>query len=160
MIEEDLIDDKSIEDFHQGYSKIYKDYIKRTTLDAYVIQFIDEPTAFFITFQTFKTRDTGKWEACKYFFYAGHPRIGLDSYNKARRRRIPEFDKYSKEGKVPVEQIMKMGASYSCGICGNHLFTYEDIQKGKCHIVKGEGDTNQFTSGIVICNNCRRKYFS
>ena len=158
-VEKELVGEKAISEFDKEYTKILKRYSK-SIKDAYVIRFLDEPEAFFITFQNLKDRDTGKWEACKYFDSIHHPRIGLGSYSKARRKRIPEFDKYRSMEKVPIEEIMKLGAAYHCGLCGKHSFKYEDIINNRCFVVRDEGDINKFTSGFVICNECRRKHFS
>ena len=160
-IEEELISSDDINKFSDDYDKLLHQHNRRRNLPgAYLIRFTHEPSAFFITFQTFQTRDTGKWEACKYFHSIGHPTIGLDCYSKARRKRIPQFDKYRDTGKIPIEEIMSLGASFRCGICGNHTFTYEDLKRKRCFIVRGEGEINPFTDGMVICNECRRKYFS
>ena len=158
-VENDLIGKKAIDNFSREYSKIIQKYNKRNQKDAYIIRFIHEPKAFFVTFQTYKDRDTGKWEACKYFDSIHHPTIGLNDYSKARRKRIPEFDKYRDTEKIPIEEVMKLGANYSCGLCGNHSFKYSDIKKNICFVVQDEGNMNPFTNGIVICNDCRRKYF-
>lgn len=158
--EDELINPKAIEEFEQEYSKISLKFSRKNKRDAYVIKFTHEPKAFFITFQKYKDRDTGKWEACKYFDSIHHPTIGLNDYSKARRTRVPEFDKYCDTGRVPIEKIMKLGAVYHCGICGQDTFDYNDLINNRCFVVRDEGSTNQFTDGIVICNNCRRKYFS
>lgn len=159
-IERALIDPQAIEEFQNGYSNIVQDYKRRNQKDAYVIKFIGEPQAFFVTFQTYCKRDTGKWEACKYFHSIGHPRIGLESYNKARRTRVPELDKYRDTEQIPIEELLKLGAAYSCGMCGRHLFKHQDVVNNKCSIIYDEGNINSFTKGIVVCHECRKKYFT
>ena len=152
-----LIADEAVKEFEQEYNKISTKFKKR---DAYVIKFIHDPTAFFITFHKHADRDTGKWEACKYFDSINHPIVTLRDYSKARRVRVPEFDKYYERGRVPIEKIMKLGAVYYCGICGQHAFNYSDIINNKCFVIKDEGNINSFTDGIVVCSNCKRRFFS
>ena len=125
---------------------------------AYLIRFKNCPKEFFISFQTPNTRDTGKWEACKYFASINHPVIGEGSYSSARRTRVPQLDKYADTGKVPVAELLKLGASFKCGICGHGLFNYDDLLKNRCMIAEGEGELNKFTKDILVCNDCKRKY--
>lgn len=131
----------------------------RIKKQAYVITYVNVPNLFYITFQTFQTRDTGKHVATKYFT-ENTTEINASYYKYARRRRVPQLDKYADTERVPIEEIMKLGVAYRCNICGEGLFKYEDIENEKCFVIRDEGDINPFTDGIIVCPKCNHEYFS
>lgn len=77
---------------------------------------------------------------------------------QARTKRIYEFDKYGENGKVPIPMLMKeLDIKFACSNCHKQVFSYTDYEAGRCFIVEGEGDTNEFTEGRVLCYYCHKK---
>lgn len=128
---------------------------------AYAVTCKDEPDLFFIAFA--ETEDKAKGDMVKYFKQNFHPSFmksaSLKIYPSIRRKRIPEFDKYSETKKVPVEELLKYGLTIPCSYCGRKEFTYEDLDNHRCFIIEGEGDINIYTQGSIACYDCYSKYF-
>ena len=160
LTEEEIQSKNNKEAIGNDFEEKYRKLLGKRKKNAYIIRFIDCPEAFYITFKTFDKRDTGKYEACQYFTSINHPKINLESYNKARRKRVPELDKYSTTGKVPVAELMKLGATYYCGTCNKGPFTYEDLKAGRCVVIEDENSLNDFTVGVLVCTRCKMKYYS
>lgn len=151
---------KPYEDFQKDYESILRKNKSRKR--AFKVIFKDQPDLLYLTFS--KSRDKAKGEAVTYFKNNFHPafigRSWRNEFGQARAYQVPELDKYSKEGKVPVPDLMKyLDASFCCSVCGNHTFKYSDYENGRCFVIEGEGDINEITKGIVVCYDCHRKYF-
>lgn len=139
----------------------YRKMLKNKKL-AYIVYFKNCPTEFFIAFQPCKKRDTGRYQACKYFQAIGHPVIGVnhESYYRSTDRRIPAFDRYADSGRVPVWELLRLGVAYHCARCNKGPFFYEDYKNNKCFAIEDEGNLNPFTKGIIVCPECKRIYYS
>ncbi len=163
----DFEDDIDLNEFIQPYTKFENElkehlyFIKnKAKLKAYIITCVGIPEIFFIAFA--ENRDKAKSKAVKYYRdTVFHPEFTGNAwkktYTKLRRNRCSSFDKYAKEGKVPIQEILKLGASFNCAICGKHTFTEADYDKHKCFILEGDGDYNSYTQNLIICYDCKRK---
>ena len=163
---EDTLDFTEYLEPYEEFEKDYKDVlylIKNRTekKKAYVVTYTDDPTLFFITFV--ENRYKAKGSATMYFRDNYHPAFSgqkwkTERFTKARARRIPIFDKYAREGKVPISELMKLDISFPCSVCGRHDFNLKSYEAGTCHIIEEGVDLNIFTKGIVVCDECFRKY--
>lgn len=153
---------------HELYKNIGNEYKKiygklKNSPKAYRIVFLDYPDLIFFNFS--KERNPVKWAAYKYFREQMHPAFTRDSSNfkemRVRTYRVPEFDKYFKEEKIPIPELMeKQDIIFKCSICGKGNFTYESYKNKGCFILEGEGDLNDFTKGYVLCHQCYQKYLN
>ncbi len=126
---------------------------------AYLITFKDNPSLVFISFNT--SKEKAKSEAVLYFRnilpeFSGH-KYWEEQYIKAHRKRIPQFDKYAIRGKVPIKDLLKLGMSFPCAVCGKHSFNFESVQNNECFIVEDGFEINPFTEGILVCTHCYYK---
>lgn len=127
---------------------------------AFLVTFREESDIFYIGFGTDKYKAC--YQASKYFKENFHPAFMKSGSNdikfvKSRFKRIPEFDKYAKTGRVPIPELMKFGVSLPCSCCGNDNFTYEDYEMGRCFVFEGEGNMLPYADGFVLCYNCYQK---
>ena len=128
---------------------------------AFLTLFKNQPNLAVILFKP--DRAKARWGSCKYFREQLHPDfLTKKDYDSAMyqtiTKRIPQFDKYHKEEKVPIVELMKvLGATFNCSCCGKKQFKYENYEAGQCFILEGEGDLNDFTKGLVLCYDCYRK---
>lgn len=150
-------------DIKEGYENCNKLLLRREQkkFRCWVITFKTVPDVLYVAFGD---KDKCKGEATKYFRDNYHPAF-LDKswkscYTEARAIRHAELDKYYVEKKVPIPEIMKLGASFPCSICGKENFTLKEYEGKRCYIVEGEGDVNTFTKGYVLCYNCYKNYLS
>ena len=157
-------DDIDFSAFINPYIEIEKDYqelAQKKRPKCYTITYKSVPNALYIAFGT---KDKCKGEATKFFRDNFHPAFMGNSWRKlhpeARAIRQPQLDKYYKEKKVPIPEVMKLGATFPCSICGKENFTLKDYEDKRCFLVEGEGDVNLFTSGHIVCYNCYKKYIN
>ena len=162
-------EDLDFSEFIKPYAdlqKEYEDLVRKKNLKkhrAFKVTFKDSPDLLYFTFT--KSRDYAKGEAVKYFKENFHPsfmgRGWRKQYLKAVGARVPALDKYNITGKVPIPELMKhLNISFCCSVCGKEVFSYSDYEKKKCYFVEGEGDLNEHTSGLILCYNCYKKYFT
>lgn len=149
---------KSIGDEYKKIHSRLEDYPK-----AYRIYFLDYPDLIFFSFDD--RRNKVKWTAYKYFREQMHPAFTKDSSTfrgmRVRTYRVPEFDKYFKEEKIPIPELMeKQDIIFKCSICGKGNFTYESYKNKGCFVLEGEGDLNPFTKGYVLCHQCYQKFLN
>lgn len=128
---------------------------------AYKITFKDQPNLLYVAFKP--NRAKAMWDACKYFRDSLHLDFQKErSYSaemkQARAIRVPELDEYGEEGQVPIPVLMKvLDIKFSCSHCHKEVFSYKDYEAGRCFIIEGEGDTNDFTKGRILCYYCHKK---
>lgn len=156
-----------IEDASDSFYSLKQEYdnfkvgaIEKKRKKAYVVTFSDDSNICFITFA--KSRDKARGDAIMYF-REFHPEFnnGLwkQKFLKARRKRVPAFDRYAELGKVPILELLKRGMEFSCGGCGKDKFTYGDVQIGRCHVIEDGFEMNPFTQGFLLCHNCYKRFF-
>lgn len=159
--EEDSIDFSSFINPYIELENNYKTLAQKRQPKCYTITYKSVPDALYVAFGT---KDKCKGEATKFFRDNFHPAFMGKAWKKlhpeARAIRQPQLDKYYKEKKVPIPEVMKLGATFPCSICGKENFTLKDYENKRCFLVEGEGDTNPFTSGYVVCHNCYKKYIN
>ena len=136
-------------------SKTY--FIPKTPeIRAYLITFADEPGLLYVAFE--KNKDRAKWVATKYFYENGHPTFMNKQRDKkffmSRTHMMPEFDKYSITGRVPILELLKAGFSFPCYACQKGNFTLSEYEDHQCIIIEDGTDMNVFTRGIILCSNC------
>jgi hypothetical protein len=128
---------------------------------AFKVVFKDQPDLIYIAFKVNRAKAT--WDACKYFRDSLHLDFQRDKGYSAEMKqtitlRVPELDEYGEEGQVPIPILMKvLGIKFTCSHCHKQIFSYKDYEAGRCFIIEGEGDTNEFTKGRVLCYNCYKK---
>lgn len=124
---------------------------------AYKVTFKSLSDVSYISFKG--TRDKAVYEACKYFKENFHPAFLCENMlYEGRATRIPEFDKYAKEGIIPIIDFLKLSKSkLHCFVCRKDNFSYEDYDIGRC-FVSEEFNTNPYIKGIVMCYDCFQKY--
>ena len=128
---------------------------------AFKVTFKDQPDLIYIAFK--RLREQAIWEACKYFRDSFHLDFQRDKgYSSEMKQshaiRVPELDEYGKKGKVPIPVLMKvLDIRFPCSHCHKQVFTYKDYEAGRCFIIEGEGDTNEFTKGRILCYYCYKK---
>ena len=150
---------KPYEELKVDYEKVYKQLFSNGK--AWKVVYTKRDNLVAVVFA--KTQHKATWKAVKYFRENCEPEFigkGYDQNLKfMKTHRIPELDKYSEENKVPVYALMKaLKKTYKCHICGQHNFDYYDYQLGKCIVLEGEGDTDTYTKGVVVCKECQQKY--
>ena len=126
---------------------------------AYLVTFKDMPNYTWFTFAKSKeqAKNRGHGQAKKYYFpELTHAKCPF-KYKDARVKRLPDFDKYGKEGKVPIGELMKIGFIFTCGVCHKSKLSLSDLENENCTILLGEGDAISFASGMVICKECASK---
>ena len=149
--------------FRTDYNKCINSVRKRLTKAAYISTFNNNKELVFISFHERKRylKDVAKGIAVKYFKENGHPDFSgkkwRDMYLTCRARRIPEFDKYSDAGTIPIIELMRLGVSFSCYLCGKGNFHEQDVKNERCFIIEGEGNLNPFTRGFVVCRRCMER---
>lgn len=152
-----MLQQEELADFQKSYETLLKE---RKRKQAYLVFFKDRPNLFYISFQLYEKRHVSRLVASKYFKKIFNDRPLNQYYWSAQRRRIPIFDKYRDTERVPIQELMKAGATFSCSTCGLGKYTYTDIENKKCFVIEGEGNINPFTSGMIVCSDCRRKFFN
>ena len=134
---------------------------KKKKEKAYKVIFKDQSDLIYIAFKT--NRAKAAWDGCRYFRDMLHPDFQRDKGYSAelistRTLRVKEFDQYNEEKKVPIPMLMKvLDIKFPCSVCHKQIFSYKDYEAGRCFILEGEGDTNDFTKGRVLCYYCNRK---
>ena len=134
--------------------------IRRRYGVAFIVRDTKNPTNYCIVFAKHKHNARSKGAKIllndKEVFY-GSPEVG-ETYLRLRAYRCPAFDKYYMTKQVPIKVQLKHGLKYKCAICrSKHEFSYEDLEKGYCHVVYDGYNVNPYTEGYVICNNCYRR---
>lgn len=129
---------------------------------AYKVTFKGYPELLYISFT--KDRVKAVYDGYKYFKDNFYPPFltgkDTDFMRCGKAHRVPEFDKYCHDKRVPITELMKVvGLTFCCSCCGNDNFDLSDVEKGRCFLVEGEGDVNDFTKGLVLCYSCYKKYF-
>ena len=163
---EDTLDFTEYLEPYEEFEKDYKDvlYFVRNRIEkkkAYVVTYTDDASLFYIAFVA--NRYKAKGSATMYFRDNYHPDFSdqkwrKEKFTKARARRVPVFDKYADECKVPIPELMRyFDISFPCSFCGKHDFTLKSYEAKTCHIVEGEGDLNVFTRGFIVCDECYKK---
>lgn len=159
--QEDDIDFSTFIDPYIEIKQNYEHIAKKRLPKCFSVTYRTVPDALYISFGT---KDKCKGEATKFFRDNFHPAfMGTDwkkQHTEARAIRQPQLDKYFKEKKVPIPEVMKLGATFPCSICGKENFTLKDYENKRCFIVEGEGDVNPFTLGHIVCYNCYKKYIN
>ena len=126
---------------------------------AFLVTFRNMPEYTWFTFAkgTGQAKNRGHGQAKKYYFPdCTHSQSPL-KLPDARVKRVYELDKYALAKKVPVAELMKIGFSFTCGICHKPMLSYKDLENGLCTVLEGEGDAIDFASGMVICKECASK---
>ena len=104
---------------------------------CYAITYRNVPDIIYIAFGE---KDKCKSEATKYFRDNFHPAFAGNAWRKchieARAIRHPEFDQYIKEKRVPILDIMTLGITFPCSICGKDNFTLNDLRKDRKSVVR------------------------
>lgn len=161
----DLSEFASYKNFEQEYEKISSvQRKKRKEPVAYLVWFKNRPELNYISFQVEtphrieRARDKARAEANKYLRET-YPEFAdtqsyYDIYMMSRGKRAPQLDKYYKNKKVPIRELLKINFTYPCAFCHKGDFNNEDYENGKCFIVEDEGSINPFTEGIILCYNC------
>lgn len=149
----------NFQSFQDDYSKLLVKSGKSRVKRAYFITFSDNPSLAYISFST--SKEKAKSEAVLYFRnylpeFSGN-KYWKERYVKARRLRVPQFDKYAVVGKVPIIELLKLGMTFSCAICGKGTFNYKDVQEKRCYVVDDGFEVNPFTKGILACPHCYYK---
>lgn len=156
-----------LDEFIKPYEELkteYEELLRKSKSkgEAYKVTYVGEPHLMYIAFN--KNKDKAKGEATKFFkenFYPSFVGRGWrEMYKKARTARLPDFDKYSVEGKIPIPELMKLGVSFPCSVCGQHNFEYKDLDQNICFIIEDEGDLNIFTKGYILCYKCYHAYLN
>ena len=158
---------KSKEKEKENFKSIQKEYERilhkeiQKENKAYRVIFDNHPELLFVTFC--RDRGAAKWQAAKYFKSIFNPFFTGENYRTgmlySHAYRCAELDKYALEGKVPIPELLRvLDVSIPCSVCGKYDFTYSDYEKVKCFIVEGEGDSNPFTKGYILCTDCYKKY--
>jgi hypothetical protein len=125
---------------------------------AYVITFTKHPEYIWLVFAVNKSQALGMGHAkiARVYFNSSLEKSPV-LFTEARERRLPQLDKYAKEGKVPILELIKAGFTFRCVECGK-ILGLEELDEGDCHILEGEGDAIPFTIGKVICDECWNRY--
>lgn len=148
-------------DFSKDIGNILYIVKKRILPKCYTVKYKNAPDLFFITFQD--NRYKAKGAATKFFRDNMHPLFIEGQWRHqhiyARAKKFPAFDKYAEEGKVPILELMRIGLTFPCSICGEGNFDFNSNKYKQCFIVEGEGDLNPFTKGFCICKNCYEKHY-
>ena len=130
-------------------------------IKAWKVVFTDIKDLYFITFQS--NREQARWDACDFFRKTMHPQF-LDKgwwrrcYDNSRALRAQAFDKYAKDGFIPIPAFLKEGFTLPCSVCGKGNFSYSDYEKGRCFILEGEGNILPYLIGCILCYDCYKKY--
>ena len=144
--------------FGSNYGKQYSSLVSKF---CYLVTYTTIPGLLYVAFES--NKDRAKGTATKYFKLSKHPEFDGNKWRfthiNARAILKRDWDKYAMTGKIPVMELLDLGASFPCYCCGRGLFTYNDLKKKKCCIVEGEGELNPFTQGFLICKECEKKYF-
>ena len=158
----ECFDEIDFSSFINPYFKIeesYNNIAKKHRPKCYVITYRNVPDIMYIAFGT---KDQCKGEATKYFRDNFHPAFVENGWRRlhteARAIREPVLDNFYKEKKVPIPEVMHLGATFPCCICGKGNFDLDDYKKKRCFVVEGEGDINVFTKGYLLCYDCYKKY--
>lgn len=128
---------------------------------CYKVRYTNIPDMYCIVFG--ENRSKATYEGFKYFRDKLHPQFIHDDTQlyKSRLIRLPIFDKYGIEGKIPIPELMKeLDMSFPCSVCKKEEFTYRDYDKKRCYIIEGEGDADTFVKGLILCHSCYRKYYT
>lgn len=141
---------------------VYFQYNEEDTRKAFLVTFTNHDQLLYIAFT--ETKDKARAEAQRYMRDMFYP---LESINKCpiklsetRAARAKNLDKYKEESKIPIPELMKLDVTFPCSCCGKDNFDYKDYEIGRCFIIEGEGDLNFFTKGMVVCYECKNKYFN
>ena len=128
---------------------------------CYSITYKSAPDILYIAFGK---KDKCKGDATRYFRDNMHPAFIEKGWYKmhleARAIRRPEFDIYYREKKVPVAELLKLGVTVPCAICGEGNFGRTEYDYKQCFTIEGEGDLNIFTKGFIVCKKCHDKYLA
>lgn len=140
--------------------KAQKRTIRRRYGVAFIVRDTKNPDSYCIVFAKHKHNARSKGAKIllndKEVFY-GSPEV-REVYLRLRAYRCPEFDNYYVTKRVPIKVQLKQGLKYKCAICNNkHLFSYEDLEEGYCHVVYDGYNVNPYTEGYIVCNNCYRR---
>lgn len=129
---------------------------------AYLVTFTEHSQLLYVAFT--ETRDKARAAAQRYMRDMFYP---LENINKCpiklsetRAVRAKNLDKYREESKIPIPELMKLEVTFPCSCCGKDNFDYKDYEIGRCFIIEGEGDLNFFTKGMVVCYECKNRYFN
>ena len=141
----------------ESHQKLYRETLSKGK--CFSVSFKGIPDSTTIIFA--KNKDKAKYQAFKYFRDNFHPEfIGNkgDLMLKGYVKRLPIFDEYDIEGKIPIPVLMReLDMKFPCSICKKHHFSYDDYDKGRCFILEGEGDADDYIKGYVLCYDCRRR---
>lgn len=150
---------KPYEELKIDYEKVYKKLFSNGK--AWKVVYQKRPELIAVVFA--KTNHKACWKAVKYFRENMEPEFigkGYDQNLKLMKvSRVPELDEYSDENKVPIPALMKViKKTFKCSVCGKHNFDYYDYKLGNCVVVEGEGDTDTYIKGYILCSDCKKKY--
>lgn len=158
---------KEVEGKKDSYKGIQKEYerllhkeIQRENR-AYRVIFKNHPELLYVAFGG--NRNTAKYQAGRYFKEIFNPFFTGEGYRtemlQSRAYRCQELDKYAFEGTIPIPELLRvLEITMPCSVCGKDHFDYSDYEKGRCFIVEGEGNSNPFTRGYILCYDCHKKY--
>lgn len=148
--------EEQYKEFSLEYENLYTAHAIRKGHKAFLVTMVGYPELYYISFTHIK--DRAKAEANKYFRTCNPKFYTTEGYYKmylaSRGRRVPEFDKYQRIGKVPILEIMQQGIKFPCFYCGKDNFSYEDYENHRCYILDDGTELNPYTQGVVLCYNC------
>lgn len=150
-----------------SYRKLQKEYDRILHKEiareyrAYRVVYKNHPDLLYIAFGN--SRESAKYKSARYFKETFNPFFTGENYREemlnSRAYRVQELDKYALKGVIPIPEVLRvLDVSMPCSVCGKDHFDYSDYEKGRCFIVEGEGDTNPFTKGYILCYECHKKY--
>lgn len=149
----------SLKDLQKEYERILHKEIQRKN-KAFRVIFNKYPDLLFIAFCG--SRGAAKWKAAKHFKHSFHPLFTGEQADKemleSHAYRIQEFDKYATTGLIPIPALLNtLDMTLPCSVCGKHRFSYSDYLEDNCYIIEGEGNSNPFTKGYILCPECYKK---
>lgn len=140
--------------FLKQYAKLNKELNKDR---AFMTRFKGLKDLFYISFK--EDRNKADYEAYKYFRDSFHPSFMCEEMlHKTVTKRIYVLDKYSKEKKVPIIDLLQLAeVTLPCKACGKGKFDYEDYEMRRCFVTE-EFDQFPFTKGLLLCKSCFNEY--
>ena len=130
-------------------------------LKAYIIRFKNHPEFVQVAFAINKTKAEGAgYKALRLQFFPNCNTYTCPvNIKEAKSKRCAELDKFAGEDRIPIPELLKVGITFKCSLCGRYKFTYQDYIENKCFIIEGEGEVSNYTKGMIVCSECRKKHF-
>ena len=162
--------DINLDDYVKPYEDVKKEledhlyFIKNKIQEPYAWKVIhrQDKSLIYITFA--KNRRVARTKAFHYFRDTLHPlfigKEGYSSYLRLEGYHVPQLDQYAREAIIPIPELLKLDITIPCSCCGKQKFKLKDYENNRCFIIEGEGNVNPFTKGLLVCYDCKKKYFS